>query len=251
MLKKNTLKLFGVYPTLLVGDSGVWDRWVWLRRNLLRGNVRTLDAGCGSGAFSLGAAKLGNVVTGLSFDTRNNSTANERAKILKLESRAHFLQQDLRELARVRNELGTFDQIICCETIEHIKNDEQLLKNFSELLKSRGKLLLTAPYKFYRRLPGDGISDIEDGGHVRWGYTHEEMATLCSRVGLKILKSGYATGFISQSIIRLERLGSALLPHRIVWAALFLFRFFTILDPLITPLLNYPYLSIAVVAVKE
>lgn len=251
MIKKIVLKFLGFYPALLVGDSGVWDRWVWLRRNLIRGNVRTLDAGCGSGAFSLGAARLGNVVTGLSFDARNNFTANERAKILKLESRARFLQQDLRDLAQVRNELGTFDQIICCETIEHIKNDELLLKNFFELLKSKGKLLLTAPYKFYRHLPGDGISDVEDGGHVRWGYTHEEMGALCSRAGLKILKSEYATGFISQQIIRLERLGSAVLPHRAVWVVLFPLRFFTILDPLVTLVLGYPYLSIAVVAVKE
>lgn len=251
MMERIALRIFGIYPLLLVGDPGVWDRWVWLRKNLLRGNVRTLDAGCGSGGFSLGAARLGNVVVGLSFDERNNSAASNRSRILGLENQTHFFKQDLRRLAEVSPRLGLFEQIICCETIEHIKGDSQLLKDFSRILSPGGRLLLTAPYKFYRRLPGDSISDIENGGHVRWGYTHDEMKTLLAGAGLKLWEAGYVTGVISQLIIRLERVISFKVPHRIVWVLLFPLRAFTILDPILTGLLHYPRLSIGVVAVKE
>ena len=81
----------------LFGDACVYDRWDWLRRRLLPGPVRTLDAGCGSGAFTLGAAKLGNQAVGLSFDKNNNAKATHRAKLLGL-SNVTFMTLDLRQL---------------------------------------------------------------------------------------------------------------------------------------------------------
>ena len=82
---RNTLvRIFGYYATLFHGDAAVFDRWIWLKKRIIRGPVRTLDVGCGSGAFSLYAAKVGNEVLGISFDEKNNKTAEKRAEILHL-----------------------------------------------------------------------------------------------------------------------------------------------------------------------
>jgi SAM-dependent methyltransferase len=249
-MKNFFLRFLGPAFAVFFGDPAAYSRFRWLRRRLKKGNVRTFDAGCGSGALTLYAARIGNNAVGLSFDGRNNQVATERAQILGI-TRAKFITGDLRKLDVLAPSLGVFDQIICFETIEHIKDDRKLLRDLANTLRSGGKLFLTAPYEHYRRLPGDNISDMENGGHVRWGYTHEHIAALLRAAGFEPKELGFVTGIISQLLIRIERLLSRFLPSRIGWAIVFPFRILTVLDPLITPLLRYPYLSIAVVAEKR
>ena len=124
------IKIFGQIATVFFGDPAVWNRYLWLKHNLKGDNLRTLDAGCGSGAFALYAAKIGNKVLGISFEERNNVIAGERADILGLKN-AKFITGDLNKLGEMRSELGLFDQIICFETIEHIMDDQKLVTNLS------------------------------------------------------------------------------------------------------------------------
>ncbi len=249
MFRDVLIKAFDFYPTLLFGDTGVFDRWMWLRKNIKRGPVKTLDAGCGSGAFSLYAARVGNSVIGISFDNRKNFTASQRAKKLFLKD-IHFIQHDLRNLENVKPELGSIDQIICFEMIEHILDDKKLIKNFYNMLNKQGRLLLTTPYKYYVRLPGDAISQNEDGGHVRWGYTHEELSDLLTEAGFTIEKKEFVTGFISQLLIRIMRFMTPI-HYNFAWLLIFFLRPLTIFDPYITPFLKFPYLSIAIIAKKK
>ncbi len=109
----NTLvKITGWPATILHGDPSVFDRWRWIRRQLLHGSVRTLDAGCGSGAFTMYAARCGNEAVGISFDDRNNLIATERSRLLGL-TNIRFITADLRKLDEISENLGKFDQIIC------------------------------------------------------------------------------------------------------------------------------------------
>src|SRR3989344_2275308 len=91
------LKIFGFRITLIFGDASTIDRFFWLRKNLKKGDVRTLDAGCGSGSLSFYAAHVGNEVLGISFQEENNKTATERARVLNL-ANAKFITGDLRKL---------------------------------------------------------------------------------------------------------------------------------------------------------
>ncbi|MBM4388483.1 MAG: class I SAM-dependent methyltransferase [Deltaproteobacteria bacterium] len=246
-MKNFLFGILGFWALILHGDTAVFDRWVWLRKKIARGPLRTLDAGCGSGAFTMYAAKVGNEALGISFDEGNNRIAEMRAEVLGLKS-VSFVQGDLRRLDEMKN-IGLFDQVICCETIEHIKDDRKLSKHLASVLKPGGRLLLTTPYRFYHPLPGDILSETEDGGHMRWGYTHEEMKEVLESAGFKVESEEYVTGLISQALIRLERVISPL-NHYLAWAVVFPFRIFTVLDLLITKLTGYPHLSIAVVAKK-
>lgn len=246
------VRLIGYIATIIHGDAAVFDRWRWLRKNLKRGNnIRTLDAGCGSGAFAIYAARVGNDVVGISFDERNNMIATERAKILNVKN-IRFMTGDLRAFDVLQRDLGTFDQIICFETIEHIMGDKKLISDLASCMRPHGRLLLTTPYKNYHHFPGDEITPVENGGHVRWGYTHGEMRLLLEGAGFKVVKEDYITGFISQLLIRVERLlVRAHIPSKLVWLVLFPFRIFQVFDRPLTNLMRYPYLCIGVIAVKQ
>lgn len=243
------VRLVGWRATVLHGDPCVYDRYRWLRRHLLRGPKRTLDAGCGSGAFTLFAALNGNHATGISFDTRNNRVAAARARLLGV-SGARFVHHDLRELDRIAGTLGGFDQIICFETIEHVFNDDKLMGDLARLLEPGGRLLVTVPYKHHRPQLGESVSGCEDGAHVRWGYTHEELGALLRAHGVEVTVQEYASGLVSQQLANLSRLlGRA--HAQFGWGATFPLRTLQAVDRPLTRLTGYPYLSIAVVGEKR
>jgi len=242
------VKLIGYPATILHGDPAVFDRWRWLKRHIKGGRLKTLDAGCGSGAFAMYATKNGNETTGISFDDRNNKVATVRAEILNLKN-IKFIKADLRKLDEVFKEKEIFDQIICFETIEHILDDKKLIKDFFDLLKPGGKLFLTVPYKHYKRLLGDKLSQFEDGGHVRWGYTHEEMTKILSNFGFRIEVKEYITGYMSQKLIYLGRLIGGI-NSKLAWILIFPFRIFQFLDPILAKLIKYPFHSIGIIAAK-
>ena len=59
----------GFPATPVHGDTLVLDRCLWFRRHLpvTRNGERLLDVGCGTGAFTMGAARRGYKATGLSW----------------------------------------------------------------------------------------------------------------------------------------------------------------------------------------
>ncbi|HEY6419488.1 MAG TPA: class I SAM-dependent methyltransferase [Candidatus Binataceae bacterium] len=242
------VRILGWRALFIQGDPMVYDRLRWLRRHLCSGRLRTLDAGCGNGAFTLYAARIGNDAVGISFDEANNRKAAARAAILGLGG-ARFVQGDLRRLDTMRTELGAFDQVICLETIEHIMDDHKLARDLAAMLRPGGRLFLSAPYSKCPPMRGDQISAVENGDHVRWGYTHEEMRALLGAAGLETVTEEYCSGVVSQRIVNLERMAAQITPA-LGWAATFPLRAFQIADRAATDALAAPYQSIAVVAEK-
>lgn len=249
------VRLLGWHATVLHGDPTVADRWEWLKKHLKAGPLKTLEVGCGTGAMTLFAARLGNQSLGLSFNDRNNQVALQRASLLKLRN-VFFKTADLRSLENLGLGTDVFDQVICLETIEHLLEDQKLLDNLSALLKPKGKLLLTTPYKGHFPLIGEAQdpeyrSAVEDGGHVRFGYTSEEMRSLCEKAGLSIESEEYVSGYVSQKLYTLFCKMDAWFPHRFVWLVTLPLRPLRKLDRWVTQALGYPGLSLAVVAVKR
>ncbi len=242
------VRAIGWRATVLHGDPCVFDRWIWLKKHLLPGPLRTLDAGCGSGAFTLYAAKRGNEALGATWEEPALRRAQARAKILRLPN-ARFIQADLRELDRLSPSWGTFDQILCLETIEHLRDDRKLIRDLSNLLRAGGRLLLTTPYKHYRHLWGDRLSETEDGGHLRWGYTHEEIRQLFKERGLKVCQEDFISGFVSQQLTNLMRIFSRIHPL-LAWGILLPMRILQIFDHPLTQWIGHPHLCVGVVGIK-
>jgi SAM-dependent methyltransferase len=230
-------------------DPLVTSRWRWLARRARRGSVTTLDAGCGSGWFALYLASLGNSVTGVSFVAAANDAAERRAAALG-ETKTRFVEGDLRDLDEFGPSLGTFDQIIAFEIIEHIKADGKLVRDLADRLNPGGQLLLTTPHLDRPPLLGEEWSDVEDGGHVVFGYTHARLRELSEAAGLEVVEQGYLGGFVVQklyNVVRRVALRIGFLPAMVVTLPL---RPLQLLDRPVTRLLGYPGLCVSLVARK-
>jgi 2-polyprenyl-3-methyl-5-hydroxy-6-metoxy-1,4-benzoquinol methylase len=243
------VRLVGWRALTFQGDPLVGDRWRWLKKHLNDGPGRALDAGCGNGAFSFFAVRRGNTVLGLTFSDGELQKDIRRAALLGMSHQVEFRRFDLRQLDQAADRMGLFDQIICLEVIEHVLNDRKFVRDLAALLAPGGRLLLSTPYEHYRRLYGETLSATEDGGHVRWGYTHETLRALFTAAGLTVEGEEYLGGLFSQKITslmrRLERLNG-----RLAWAATLPFRPLVKLDSLMTRLVRYPWMTVGVVGRK-
>jgi SAM-dependent methyltransferase len=254
MDKSLLTKIFGFPATLIHGDTLVLDRWLWLKSRLPEtSNGETLlDVGCGSGAFSIGAAVRGYESVGLSWDERNQSVAGIRAEICKAYS-AKFEVLDVRKLDSRKDLFSKFDVAICFENIEHIIDDRKLMIDIATCLKPGGRMLLTAPFLLYRPMTSGDMgpfSKTEDGGHVRRGYTKPMLEELCDHAGLVPDNISFTSGIVSQKITGLLRVLSELNPI-FGWAITFPLRIFPPLcDKLITKLIGWPHFSICLEAYK-
>jgi len=247
-------------PYLLTGDTTTLDRWKWVERRLpaTRNGDTLIDVGCGSGAFTIGAALRGYEALGLSWDERNQEKAMRRAAVCNVadekrkEGHAKFEVLDVRQLGSRSDLKGRFDFALCCECAEHIIDDRKLLREVADSLKPGGRLLFTAPHFYYRAMSEHDMGPFcteETGWHVRRGYSPAMLRELCQESGLACEEISYCTGFISQKITSLMRcLGRA--GSRFAWAVTFALRPLTICDGPVSKILRYPGYSICMAAVK-
>jgi SAM-dependent methyltransferase len=243
------VRLFGPVATAFYGDPTVYDRYKWIKLYLKPGPLRTLDLGCGFGALSMYSAKIGNKVVALDYSELNLSKAKSWADILKLFN-ISFLRADIRELSSHVNGLGKFDQIICCEVIEHILDDKKLINDIFKLLKPNGLVLLSTPYEKHKPLLWEKYSYAEMGGHVRYGYNIEQLKQLLGDYGFHISSCDYIGGIITQYLFNINWIISKLNGKLSLIISTF-FMPLRLLDNLLTNLIGYNYLSICVIAFKR
>jgi SAM-dependent methyltransferase len=245
------LRVFGWRPLLVTGDPCVVDRWLWLRSQLRPGAQRTFDAGCGNGAFSIYAASEGNEVLAASFSEREQEDAKRRAGVVGV-SGIQFRVIDLREIEEHRQALGEFDQIICFETIEHVLDDEGLVRSLAGMLRPGGRLLLTAPFDAHHPLFCEERepSPVEDGSHVRYGYSQARLREIVQAAGLQVAAEGLISGLASQKVTSLMRRLTRRVGRPLAWLVVLPLRSLVLVDAPLTRLLRYPHLSVALRAVK-
>lgn len=249
-MTRNVLVRWFGWPALLVqGDVLFVERVGWVRRRLKAGPLRTLDAGCGVGALTMLAARGGNDALGLTFAPADAAVATDRAALVGAKT-ARFEVVDLRELAAHVPRLGHFDQIIACEVIEHLKDDAGLIANLAALLKPGGQLLLTTPHKNHRPVYGETVSEVEDGGHVRFGYTHDDLARLFAAAGLRVAEAGYLNGYFAQKVFSLYLRLYRVHP-KLAWLATLPLRPLRVFDGAVRRVTKYPDMSVTAVAVKD
>jgi 2-polyprenyl-3-methyl-5-hydroxy-6-metoxy-1,4-benzoquinol methylase len=210
-----------------------------------------LDVGCGTGAFTIKSSLRGYLATGLTWDEPAASVASRRALIVGAE-RAKFEVCDVRCLDEQERFMGVFDVIICCENIEHILDDRRLMTAMFACLKPGGRLLLTAPSYYYRAIRGENgpFSKVEDGGHVRRGYTRASIQELFDGAGFIVEETSGVSGFVSQKATWFLRVFPGCL-RLVPWALILPFRpLIPLLDRLLHTILDYPKYCIAVEAYK-
>ena len=204
-LKNFFFVLFGVKFN---GDNAVYDRYVWLKKNLvvLKKNSNLLDVGCGNGWALFLANKVGfKTSVGISW---NNEEVNKIKNRTSKDQNIHTEVLDLRNLDKHNFQIK-FDTVINLENLEHIINGDKLIKDISNLLNEGGLLYLTTPHILYKKVPGDGFINelpIEDGGHVVRGYSKERLEKIFSKYNLKIILVNYISGRFSWWLMNIQRL---------------------------------------------
>jgi SAM-dependent methyltransferase len=228
---------------MIQGDPCVYDRYRWVRGHLTPGNERTLDVGAGNGGFALFAASIGNKCVGLSFDEREMRDAERRAALCGI-ANVRFTVHDLRDGPLD----GGFDQVICLEVAEHLLDDEKLFRDMAAALRPGGRLLLTTPFADHRPLRAETLSETEDGGHVRWGYSEARLRELCDSASLAPISFGFISGVVSQKLTNLQRRLRPWGGQHLGWAVVFPFRLLQLLDGPVTCAMRWPHLCITLIA---
>ncbi|MFH1702699.1 MAG: class I SAM-dependent methyltransferase [Nitrospirota bacterium] len=228
-------------------DLAFNKRWRY-KKYFLKGNIRTLDVGGGGGPFTIQCLKNGNIVTLIDLNRQNIDRA-----LLKIEMVGFLDPKRIEAIACDIKEYETenkFDQIILFEVLEHIKDDQEVLDKLYFLLKSSGQLLFSSPSDNYPMFYGEKISPIEDGGHVRKGYSFDDIERKMVSAGLKVILKESYIGYFTQKTLALiryisDKLTSTILimiPLKLILSPL------TYLDKFVS---HYPDYCIFVIAKKE
>ena len=157
-----------------------------------------LDAGCGNGMLAYQSYLLGNHVVGISIKEgevqRNRSLFNEYLGIP--EKRLRFTVHNLYDVAS----LGiVFDEIICSEVLEHIREDAEVCQAFWEILKPGGVLHLCCPNADHPDNRDHKLDQSECGGHVRPGYAMASYRALLEPIGFHVSETVGLGGAVRQA----------------------------------------------------
>jgi len=143
-----------------------------------KGNNLVLDAGCGNGSLSFRIAKRGNKVIGVDIKKENIDFCNNVKQSLRIKN-LNFMQMSLTDIT-FKDKL--FDVVISGEVLEHIKDDNKVVKQFNRVLKKGGQCVISVPQN-------PDLWSVEDDwvGHIR-RYEKEELINLLEKNGFRINK---------------------------------------------------------------
>ncbi|OIO70816.1 MAG: SAM-dependent methyltransferase [Zetaproteobacteria bacterium CG12_big_fil_rev_8_21_14_0_65_55_1124] len=100
------------------------------------------------------------------------------------------------DIASIPVEDGTFDAVLCSEVIEHVPDPVAVMVEFSRILKSGGRLLLTAPL-------GSGIH--QEPYHFYGGYTpfwYDKVLSEAGFTDINVQANGGSLRAFSQEALR-------------------------------------------------
>lgn len=162
--------------TLESMSQAIWyNRWTLAKfSKYLNGQI--LEVGCGIGNFTKFLIKYGQVTA---IDI-NKDYIRQAKKNVADEARIGF--GDI-EKGKYFFETKEFNTTVCINVLEHIKNDEQALKNIYKLLASDGVLIVLVPaHSFLFNFIDQSI------GHLR-RYEKDRLLNIIGNCGFEILKA--------------------------------------------------------------
>ena len=103
-----------------------------------------LDAACGEGEITVSLSKKGLRAIGVDKSGRNIEEASKKAS--RKRNKSKFIITDIRQMP-FRN--SSFDRIVSLDTLEHIKEDTVVFREFHRILGLNGRLIVTVPCTHY------------------------------------------------------------------------------------------------------
>lgn len=165
----------------------------WAQKAPEKANI--LDAGSGFGQYVWRMAKTSKrwAITGIDVKTEQIDDCNQFFKKLSIGRQVSFREADLTRFY----ESEQYHLILSVDVMEHIEEDELVMRNLYNALKPGGVLIISTP-------SDQGGSDIHehhsDGAHgfidehVRDGYNIHDIGEKLMRAGFSKTKAGYTYG---------------------------------------------------------
>jgi SAM-dependent methyltransferase len=152
-----------------------------------------LDAGCGSGVFSLELAKRHPEarVVGIELDPDLVARANEMARRAGI-TNVEFRQGDVTKL----DFDGAFDLVVSVDNLEHVEDDVTAMEGLLRALRPGGRLVNHVPGYERRWFVLGRRVNFDVPGHVRPGYRAEELVTKLSAAGFAVDTHQYTYGIV-------------------------------------------------------
>jgi len=141
-----------------------------------KGNNLVLDAGCGNGSLSFRIVKKEQKVIGIDL-TKENVDFAKSVKDSSGIKNIKFMQMGLTDI-KFKDKL--FDVVVSGEVLEHIKNDDKVVKHFNRVLKKGGQCVISVPQN-----PNLWSNEDDWVGHVR-RYTRKDFIKLMEKNGFKV-----------------------------------------------------------------
>ncbi|MEX0915136.1 MAG: class I SAM-dependent methyltransferase [Wenzhouxiangellaceae bacterium] len=115
-----------------------WHRYAWAQR--LVGGLEVLDCACGEGYGSRILADAAKSVTGVDIDAATIDHARRRYATADVEF-------ECASALELPFENDHFDAVVSFETLEHLTEHDELMREFRRVLKPEGFLLMSSPDK--------------------------------------------------------------------------------------------------------
>ena len=155
---------------------------------------RIFEPGCGRGinAFEVNKRGVNVPYLGTDFNPDDIASAQEIAKDLKLE---HVTFAHADATTAIPKD-GTYDAVILLDIIEHIQDDTGFVREVVENSAKDCVYFVSVPTKLYPKVFGCAYH--HKVGHVRDGYTVEELEALFNAAGARLISYSYATGMVAR-----------------------------------------------------
>ena len=157
-----------------------------LRRRLLRGVLKGLPDGS---VLDLGSG-ISPVVPVSRHSVYSDSSASAMRLLRSVVPGGNHVALDATALP-FRD--GSLELAVCSEVLEHIQEDELVLREIHRVLRPRGRLVLTVPIHPYYYTFDDAYV-----GHVR-RYRREELSALLVRIGFTDITTRKVAGFLEKA----------------------------------------------------
>lgn len=178
---KNTTLTRAAFKILGIPHIGIRLRARKIMKNIPKKYDSLLDAGCGTGIYSISLSKKFRKINAIDISEEKIRHLVKNAPIKNI----FFEKQDLCKLKFKNN---SFDVIICSDVLEHIKNDEKAFSELARVLKNGGTLLITVPYN-----SKNNQETYKRYSHERAGYDFKNINNLAKELDLKIIEiCGYS-----------------------------------------------------------
>ncbi|HEX6547351.1 MAG TPA: class I SAM-dependent methyltransferase [Candidatus Dormibacteraeota bacterium] len=155
------------------------------------GGQLVLDLGCGTGRHAFEVLRRGARVVALDLGAEDLRQARDwmGAMAAAGESAAagHAVRADGRLLPFAD---ATFDRVIVSEVLEHVPEDESVLREIRRVLRPEGRVAASVPRWFPERICWALSEEYHSnpGGHVRV-YRASELAAKLGRAGFRVLEA--------------------------------------------------------------